>query len=75
MQHTHEQHMMESNQMRTRIQQLEAQAGDQSRVQRVAEVSRVPINERRHKEIYIQLFDTIQPIKSQTKTKKLKFRT
>ena len=35
--------MIETNQMRTRIQQLEAQAGDQSRVQRVAEVRGEPI--------------------------------
>ncbi|XP_053374093.1 ribosome-binding protein 1-like isoform X7 [Mercenaria mercenaria] len=36
-QHTHDQHMGETNQMRTMIQKLEAQVGDQTRVQRLIE--------------------------------------
>lgn len=41
MQHTHEQHMVETSQMRSHIQQLEAQAGDQNRVQRLAEENKM----------------------------------
>ena len=36
-QHTHDQHMVETNQLRAVVQKLESQVGDQSRVQRIVE--------------------------------------
>ena len=57
MQHTHEQHMVETSQMRSHIQQLEAQAGDQSRVQRLAEVQTCNFIEILDFKIFYLLFD------------------